>query len=46
MAKAALAEGRTIREVALEKGYLDADEADAVLDPRRMTEPGILGPEG
>jgi len=43
VAKAALAEEKTVREVAIERGYLDEDEADVVLDPRRMTERGILG---
>jgi len=43
VAKAALKEGKTVREVAVEKGYLTEAEADEVLDPRRMTERGILG---
>jgi fumarate hydratase class II len=43
VAHEAHAEGRTIREVAIEKGYLTDAEADEVLDPRRMTERGILG---
>ena len=43
VAKAALAENRTVREVALDRGYLTEAEADEVLDPRRMTEPGVLG---
>ena len=43
VAKQALAEGKTIREVVLEEGYLDEDEVDDVLDPRKMTERGILG---
>ncbi|MFB6281631.1 MAG: lyase family protein, partial [Haloferacaceae archaeon] len=43
VAKRALAEGRTVREVAVEEGYLDPAEADEVLDPERMTRPGILG---
>ena len=43
VAKTALAEGKTIREVVLEEGYLDEDEVDDVLDPRKMTERGILG---
>jgi len=43
VAKEALASGRPIGEVAVEKGYLDAAEAERVLDPRRMTERGILG---
>jgi fumarate hydratase class II len=43
VAKEALAEDRTVREVVVEKGYLTASEADEVLDPERMTRPGILG---
>jgi fumarate hydratase class II len=43
VAKAALKEGKTVREVAIEKGYLTEDEADEVLDPRKMTERDILG---
>jgi fumarate hydratase class II len=43
VAKQALAEGKTIREVVLEEGYLDEDEVDAVLDPAKMTERVILG---
>ncbi|MFC7154973.1 class II fumarate hydratase [Halomarina halobia] len=41
--KTALKEGKTVREVAIEKGYVTEEEADAILDPREMTEPGILG---
>ena len=43
VAKQALAEGKTVRQVAVEEGYLTEEEAETVLDPRRMTEPGILG---
>jgi fumarate hydratase class II len=43
VAKAALKEGRTVREVVVERGYLTEDEADEVLDPERMTHRGILG---
>ena len=43
VAKTALAEGKTIREVVLEEGYLDEGEVDEVLDPRKMTERGVLG---
>ncbi|PSP53686.1 aspartate ammonia-lyase [Halobacteriales archaeon QH_7_68_42] len=43
VAKTALAEGKTVREVVLEEGYLDEDDVDDVLDPRKMTERGILG---
>ena len=45
VAKAALKEGKTVREVAIERGYLSEAEADEVLDPRRMTERVILGEE-
>ncbi|WP_330632473.1 class II fumarate hydratase [Halocatena halophila] len=41
--KKALKEGKTVREVAIAEGYLTEDEADTVLDPTAMTEPGILG---
>jgi fumarate hydratase class II len=43
VAKQALAEGKTVREVAVEEGYLTEEEADEVLDPERMTHRGILG---
>ncbi len=43
VAKAALKDGKSVREVAIEKGYLTEEEADEVLDPRKMTERGILG---
>ncbi|WP_251328511.1 class II fumarate hydratase [Haloplanus pelagicus] len=42
VAKTALKEDKTVREVAIEKGYLTATEADEVLDPARMTHRGIL----
>ncbi|MFC7095948.1 class II fumarate hydratase [Halobaculum marinum] len=45
VAKTALKEGKTVREVVLEKGYLTEDEADEVLDPEAMTHRGILGEE-
>jgi fumarate hydratase class II len=43
VAKRALDEGKTIREVVLEEGYLTEEEADEVLDPAKMTERVILG---
>jgi fumarate hydratase class II len=43
VAKQALAEDKTVREVAVEDGYLTESEADEVLDPRAMTERVILG---
>ncbi len=42
VAKEAMASGRTIREVVLEKGYISEDEIDELLDARKMTEGGIL----
>ncbi|WP_096389059.1 class II fumarate hydratase [Halopenitus persicus] len=43
VAKRALDEDKTVREVAVEAGYLTEEEADEVLDPERMTHRGILG---
>ena len=40
LAKAALASGRTIRDLALERG-MDPTELDRLLDPAAMTEPGL-----
>ncbi len=45
LAKAALASGRTIRELALERG-MDPAELDRLLDPAAMTEPGLAGEGG
>jgi fumarate hydratase class II len=42
VSKEAHGSGRTVREVAMEQGVLQPDQLDAVLDPLRMTEPGIL----
>ena len=39
LAKEAFKSGRTIRELALERG-MDAAEVDRLLDPAAMTEPG------
>ncbi len=41
IAKRAYAEGRTLKEVALEETQLNAEELDRLLDPRPMTEGGI-----
>ena len=43
VAKQALAEGKSVRQVAVEEGYLTESEAEEVLDPRAMTERVILG---
>jgi fumarate hydratase class II len=37
IAKEAFASGRTLREVVLERGLLDAETLDRALDPKRMT---------
>jgi fumarate hydratase class II len=42
LAKDALKSGRTIRELALERG-LDPGDLDRILDPTAMTEPGFGG---
>ncbi len=39
LAKEALASGRTIRELAIEKGFLNGDELDRALDPGTMIRP-------
>ncbi len=44
VAKQAAREGRSVREIVLELGLLPADEVDAALDVRSMTEPGV--PDG
>jgi fumarate hydratase class II len=43
VAKQALAEGKTVKEVAVSEGYLTEAEADEVLDPEAMTHRVILG---
>jgi fumarate hydratase class II len=42
LAKEAFKSGRTIRELALERG-MSADDLDRLLDPAAMTEPGLGG---
>jgi fumarate hydratase class II len=46
VAKEAMATGKTIKEVVLEKGLLPADEIDQLLDVYQMTEGGIQGGGG
>jgi aspartate ammonia-lyase len=41
IAKEYLISGKPIRDLVLEKGALRADQLDAILDLRKMTEPGI-----
>ncbi|MEZ3164034.1 class II fumarate hydratase [Halorubrum sp. RMP-47] len=45
VAKTALKEGKSVREAAVEAGYLTESEADEVLDPEAMTHRVILGDE-
>jgi fumarate hydratase class II len=42
MAKEALRSGRTIRELARERGFSD-EELDRIIDPAKLTEPGLEG---
>jgi fumarate hydratase class II len=46
VAKEAMATGKTIKEIVVEKGLLPADEVDKLLDVRAMTEGGIQGAGG
>ena len=43
VAKKALKEGKTVKEVVIAEGYLSEEEAEEVLDPAKMTERVILG---
>ena len=43
VAKTALKEGKTVKEVVVEKGYLSEEEAEDALDPEKMTHRGIPG---
>jgi aspartate ammonia-lyase len=45
VAKEALATGRAVREIVLEKGILTEEELDLILNPFEMTKPGIAGGE-
>ncbi len=46
VAKEAMATNRPIKEVVVEKGFLNAEEAEKLLDARKMTEGGIQGTGG
>ena len=43
ISKAAREEGKTIGEVAVEKGYFSKEEIDAVFQTRELTRPGVAG---
>jgi fumarate hydratase class II len=42
-AKEAFASGRNVRDIVVEKGWLDSGQVDELLDIKRMTEGGIIG---
>jgi fumarate hydratase class II len=47
IAKESFASGKTVRQIALERKVLPEDRLQELLDPRRMTEPGLTaGPAG
>jgi fumarate hydratase class II len=41
-AKEAFESGRNVRDVVVERGWLDADQVDELLDIKRMTEGGVI----
>ncbi|MCK8826884.1 aspartate ammonia-lyase [Natroniella acetigena] len=43
IAKRALKEKKSVKEIALEEGILDEEKLSKILDPYEMTEPGISG---
>ncbi len=43
VAKKALSEDKSVREIIIEEGILSEKELDEILDPYEMTEPGIAG---
>jgi aspartate ammonia-lyase len=43
LAKEAVATGKTIRALVIEKGVFTEDEVNQILDPHELTEPGIAG---
>ena len=43
IAKEAVATGKTIRELVLEKGVFDKEALDQILSPKELTEPGVAG---
>ncbi len=45
VAKAAVAQGRAIRDIVLERGLIDAAALDRILSPEAMTRPGVTGRE-
>jgi fumarate hydratase class II len=46
VAKAAMAENKTLKQVLLEKKLLSEKECDTLLDPWKMLQPGAKGGSG
>jgi fumarate hydratase class II len=44
--KRAIKEKKTIKQVVVDMGYLSPSEADRILDPAKMTKPGLSDKEG
>jgi len=45
IAKAAVADGRSIRELVLERGLIKVEDLDRILSAEAMTRPGVPGPK-
>jgi len=43
IAKEAVATGKTIRQLVVERGVFTAEEVEQILDPHELTEPGVAG---
>ncbi|MGA2514202.1 MAG: aspartate ammonia-lyase [Candidatus Limnocylindrales bacterium] len=43
ISKQAVREGRTIREIVIERGIFTSEDLDALLAPHELTEPGVAG---
>ncbi len=43
ISRAAREEGKTVGEIAVEKGYFSKEEIDIIFQPRELTRPGIAG---
>ena len=43
IAKESFASGKTVRQIAQERKVLPEERLNELLDPRRMTEPGLTG---
>ena len=41
VAKESVASGRSIRDIVLEQGLMDAEELDGIMQPEHLTAPGL-----